>query len=354
MSTQHPRRVSRRRFLGGLTLAGTGGLLGVHPRPVAAEPPPAVTTLRLTASKPGGLCIAPKYGAEALLQPEGFPAIHSTAEQHMPHRMQHLASGETDLECTFGGPFITRRDAGAPILVLAGGHSGCVELVGTEPVRPPRARKGKTVAVTSLGDAEHAFLASIGAYVGLAPQKDIHWGTPPPVESMRLLAAGTIDAILATPPRAQALRAQQIGPVGVNSTVDRPWSQDFCGLVAGPRECVRTRPVATKRALRARLKAANVCALEPERAARFLVDKGYVQRYDEALQTMQELPYGKWREDAPEETIRCYALRLHEAGMIKSTPQKIIAQGTDWRFFNELKRELKGERGRRQERGAGA
>jgi NitT/TauT family transport system substrate-binding protein len=29
-------------------------------------------------------------------------------------------------------------------------------------------------------------------------------------------------------------------------------------------------------------------------------------------------------------------------GMIKSTPQKIIAQGTDWRILNELKRELKG------------
>jgi NitT/TauT family transport system substrate-binding protein len=27
--------------------------------------------------------------------------------------------------------------------------------------------------------------------------------------------------------------------------------------------------------------------------------------------------------------------------MIKSTPQKIIAQGTDWRFLNELKKELK-------------
>ena len=26
---------------------------------------------------------------------------------------------------------------------------------------------------------------------------------------------------------------------------------------------------------------------------------------------------------------------------IKSTPQKIIADGTDWRFLNELKRELK-------------
>jgi len=28
--------------------------------------------------------------------------------------------------------------------------------------------------------------------------------------------------------------------------------------------------------------------------------------------------------------------------MIKGTPQKIIAQGTDWRFLTELKRELKG------------
>jgi len=39
--------------------------------------------------------------------------------------------------------------------------------------------------------------------------------------------------------------------------------------------------------------------------------------------------------------VRFYALRLHEVGMIKSTPQ-VIAQGTDWRFPNELKKELKG------------
>jgi len=32
---------------------------------------------------------------------------------------------------------------------------------------------------------------------------------------------------------------------------------------------------------------------------------------------------------------------LREAGMIKSSPQKILAENTDWRFFNELKRELK-------------
>ena len=53
------------------------------------------------------------------------------------------------------------------------------------------------------------------------------------------------------------------------------------------------------------------------------------------------MPYSKWREYDPEDTVRFYALRLREAGMIKSSPQKIIAEGTDWRFLNELERELK-------------
>ena len=43
----------------------------------------------------------------------------------------------------------------------------------------------------------------------------------------------------------------------------------------------------------------------------------------------------------PEDSVRVHALRLHELGMIKSTPQKLIAGGTDWRFLKELKRELK-------------
>ena len=46
-------------------------------------------------------------------------------------------------------------------------------------------------------------------------------------------------------------------------------------------------------------------------------------------------------EVGPDDTLRFYAVRLHELGTIKSTPQKIIAGGTDWRFLNELKRELK-------------
>ena len=100
--------------------------------------------------------------------------------------------------------------------------------------------------------------------------------------------------------------------------------------------------MATKRALRAILKAADVCAREPERVARLMVEKGYAKDFAYARETLKALAYTKWRDYDPEDTIRFYAVRLHEAGMIRSTPQKIIAQGTDWRFLNELKRELKG------------
>ena len=66
-------------------------------------------------------------------------------------------------------------------------------------------------------------------------------------------------------------------------------------------------------------------------------------RYDYALQTLSEIgEIGyKWREYDAEDAIRFYALRLRDVGLIKSTPQKIIADGTDWRFLNELKSELK-------------
>jgi NitT/TauT family transport system substrate-binding protein len=331
---------TRRRFLGGLTVAGTAGLLGWHPRPIAAEPPPETTAIRLV--KIPGICIAPQYVAEELLQSEGFTDVQYIKKEGTAWIYKSLASGEADINIAFVAPFIIQVDAGDPIVLLGGVHVGCYELYGTEQIRGIRDLKGKRVAVPQLGSTHHVFLASIVAYVGVNPQKDIVWVTHPPAEAMQLLAEGKIDAFLGFPPDPQELRAKQIGHVLVNSAVDRPWSQYFCCLVAGNKEFVRTHPVATKRAVRAILKAANICALEPERAARSLVEGGFTKRYDYALQTMKDLPYDRWRDYDPEDTVRFYALRLHEAGLIKSTPQKIIARGTDWRFLNELKRELKG------------
>jgi NitT/TauT family transport system substrate-binding protein len=340
MRIQQARRFSRRQFLGGLTLAGTAGLLGVHPRPVAAEPLPETTRIRLV--RIPSICQAPQYVAEALLRTEGFTEVQYVEKQGGKEIEAALASGEANINMHFVAPTLLRLDAGDPLVILAGGHIGCFELVGADQVRTIRDLRGKTVAVGALGEPGHVFIASMAAYVGLDPQKDITWVTHPPAEAVQLLTEGKIDALMAFPPLAQELRAQRIGHVVVNSAVDRPWSQYFCCMVLGNREFVHKHPVATKRALRAILKAADLCASEPERAAQFIVEKAYAKRYDYALQVMQDLPYRMWRDYDPEDTVRFYALRLHEAGMIKSSPQKIIAQGTDWRFFNELKKELKG------------
>jgi NitT/TauT family transport system substrate-binding protein len=326
---------TRRHFLGGLTLAGTAGLLGWSPRLVAAEPPPETTTIRWLRNP--GTCLAPYYVAEELLHGEGFTVVHYVQTEAVLWTPAVL-SGAVDIVLNFVGPLLVRLDAGDPLVILAGGHVGCFELFGTDHVRAIRDLKGKTVAVPHLGSPAHVFLASMAGYVGLNPQQDITWVMHGQDEAMQLFAEEKIDAFLGFPPQTQELRARQIGHVVVNSALDRPWSQYFCCMVYTRREFARRYLVATKRALRAILKAADICALEPERAAEFLVDKGYTQNYSYALQTMQELPYGQWREYNPEDTVRFYALRLQEAGMITSTPQKIIAQGTDWRFLNELKK----------------
>ena len=112
-------------------------------------------------------------------------------------------------------------------------------------------------------------------------------------------------------------------------------------MLASNREYVRKHPIATKRVLRAVLKATDLCVTEPSRVAQRIVDGGFTARYDYALETLSGVPYDKWREYDPEDSIRFYVLRLREAGLIKSTPQQIIAKGTDWRFLDELKRELK-------------
>ena len=181
----------------------------------------------------------------------------------------------------------------------------------------------------------------MAAQVGLDPKTDIRFIIDPNLKPIELFAAGKIDAFLGFPPEPQELRARKIGHMLVNTALDRPWSQYFCCLLAGNREFVRKNPVASKRVLRAILKATDRCASDPAGAARQLVDRGFAQRYDYALQTLNDNPYDKWREYDPEDTLRFYALRMREAGFIKSSPQKIIAEGTDWRFLDELKRELK-------------
>src|SRR5262245_38397313 len=136
MSTRHARPFSRRRFLGGVMLAGTAGLLGVHPKPVAAEPPLETTTIRLTRNP--SICPAPQYITEELLHSEGFTDVHYPWLASGPPIFQALTAGKVDLAMALVVPLIMQIDAGAPIVLVAGGHVGCLALVGSDRVHELR------------------------------------------------------------------------------------------------------------------------------------------------------------------------------------------------------------------------
>src|SRR5262245_19426207 len=334
---------SRRAFVRDLSIAGTAGLLAAHPRRLDARPSLETTRIRLDWT--GGACNAPKYVAEELLRAEGFTDVqylNKDAKNLSARRLKGLSSGEIDFDLQFVPDMVLEVERVNPVVILAGQHAGCFELFAGERVRAVRDLKHKTIAVRELGLVEHLFLTVILSYVGIDPVKEVNWVTASFPEAVQLLEAAKIDAVLCFPPFPQQLRARKIGHVVLNSTTDRPWWQYFCCMVVGNREFVRRHPVATKRVIRVLMKANEACAATAEASARLLVGKGDTTSYDTALQTLKEVPYGRWRDSDPEASVRFYALRLHEAGVIKSSPQKIIAQGTDWRFITELKKELKG------------
>jgi NitT/TauT family transport system substrate-binding protein len=181
----------------------------------------------------------------------------------------------------------------------------------------------------------------MAAQVGLDSERDFQWVIDPKVKPLDLFAEGKIDAFLGFPPEPQELRARHAGHVILDTTVDRPWSQYFCCMLGGNREYVQKHPIATRRVMRAILKATDLCAHEPARVAQSISNRGLIGRYDYDRRALSELPYYNWREYNAEDTIRFYSLRLHEAGLVKATPTKIMAENTDWHFFDELKRELK-------------
>jgi NitT/TauT family transport system substrate-binding protein len=331
-------RHNRRDFLASASLAATAGLLGAH-RPLAAEGPPETTTIRLKQS--AAICFAPAYVVEPFLRTEGFTDIqYVDAGLGIPSG-EMLAQGELDFDITFAGTVVHHLDLGRAVTAVGGLHVGCYELFAREPIRSVGDLKGRRVGVHALRSSGHLYLSIMATHVGLDPHDDIDWVTSPDGNALGRFVAGESDAFLGFPPEPQEIRAHGIDRVIVNTITDRPWSQYFCCMIYGNRAWVRDHPVATKRFLRAVYKAAAFCQAEPETAARRLVDGGFAKQYDYALQTIEEIAYDQWHEYDPADSLRFYALRLHEAGMITSSPNALLADGTDWRFVEELKRELK-------------
>jgi NitT/TauT family transport system substrate-binding protein len=252
-----------------------------------------------------------------------------------------IASGKIDFGQNYIAAAVAAIDQGHRLTLLGGVHPGCFELFVKPGINSLLDLRGRKVGVQSLGSSPHLFITSMAAYVGLDPASDIVWVTDIKLKPKEQFLRGDVDAFLGFPPEPQELRARGAGRVLLNSALDHPWSQYFCCVMGGNPNFVAANPVATKRVLRAVLKAAELCVSDPAMVAQRLIEKKYTANYDYALQALQEVPYRQWRDFDTEDAVRFYALRLHEAGMVKSSPQEIIADGTDWRFLNELKKELK-------------
>ena len=327
---------NRREFMGAGAAAGA---LAYLPDVLASDPPPETKRLRLP--KVEVTCWAPAYVADELLKAEGFADVKFVDYRDTAGQYAALAAGEIDIMMSFVAPTIQQVDAGKPLVLLGGVHPGCIELIAARDIRSVRDLKGRLVAAAAPGSPGQLFTAAFLGHVGLDPQRDVQWAFHPQPKFGELLRAGKIDAFLTSPPFAQEFRAKKTGHVIINSATDRPWSQYFCCMLTTNREFLRKNPVATKRAMRAILKASNLCAADPQAVARKLVRGGFAKESEFVLQGIREIPYGRWRDYDSEDTVRYYALRLKEAGFIKAVPKKIITDGTDWRFLNELKKELK-------------
>ena len=312
--------------------------LGYDQNPSPRGPPPGDDT---DASGPERrhLHRAAVRGGGALARSRASPRS-STAEFKTGGEVftQTVRAGQIHLALNFIGPPIVNIDERAPLVILAGVHAGCFRAVrnrsgcrrcGTSRGRRSGSqRRGR--AMTRLPH-RHALptWASIRAWMSTG---SLH---PFAECRRRLLAEGKIDGYLGFRLRTagaarkegrargrQQCRRPPLVPVLLLHDHREPGLRppepggDEAGDARDPEDgrplCAGTRAW--------RRKASWI------RAGR--------KQYDYALQMMKDLPYGRWRDYSPEDTVRFYALRLREAGMIKSTPQKIIAEGTDWRFID--------------------
>jgi NitT/TauT family transport system substrate-binding protein len=258
----------RRTFLANASALSAAALLGMPP-PVAAEPPPEVRKIRLVHVP--AICLSPQYLAEELLRLEGFSEIEYV-DLPVSKSLPVVEEGRADMAMGAAPDVVAALDAGRGVLPLAGIHAGCYELFVNGRLAAIKDLAGRSVVITGEDSTERLFISSIVAYVGVNP-RDIHWiTTRSAAEAMQTFVEGKADAFLGFAPQPQELRARKVGRVILDTTQDRPWSQYFCCMLNARREFVEKYPVATRRALRAFLKATDLCAQEPERAARYLAD----------------------------------------------------------------------------------
>jgi NitT/TauT family transport system substrate-binding protein len=349
--------LNRREFIKKTALTGAAAYLGIGSDYgiAAVEPPPETTTVRFQQIK--SPCWVPQLMAEPLLREEGFTDIQYIKHEKISQGEEDILAGKVDFTADFTANSLMKFAPGAPIDFISGLHVGCWSLIVSDRIKSIRDLKGKKVWAlgqrTTSANASasvmyrqraipNVFFKALIGYVGLDPDNDVEYVVVPKDEAIELFKRGKIDAFLSFPPGPQQLRAAGIGKVLVDTNVDRPWAQYYCCMITGRRDFIRNNPIATRKVIRSILRANDLVSQDPAMAAQLLVDRKLRKAHDQEFmaQSLREIPYDKWRHYSPEDTIRFWALRLNELGIIKHSPQEYISKNTDWSHVSSLKKEM--------------
>jgi NitT/TauT family transport system substrate-binding protein len=354
------RELLRRSLALGATITGAGLLAACDQRPPssatsssASLPPPETATIRIASPF---ACDAPLWMAKDFLREEGFTDVQWVPSA--PGTAGWITSGVADVGPGHPEALVAAIDAGVPIATLAGLHTGCQELWAAPGIASVRDLRGKRIAVFKRDASDQFFLffSTLCAYVGIDPLTNVSFfevGGAVGGDYRGLMTAyleGRSDAFLAAADGAAVLKREPRNPGTkiLDQTTDKPWSQYLCCLLIGNREWTRQNPVAAKRFTRAVLRAADATAKDRAGAARAgvgasirnLLAQRNTPELDILMDTTAMVSYD-WREFDPEETLRFFALKLGDVKLIKSTPQQIIAQGSEVAFMRQLRTELK-------------
>lgn len=318
----------------------------------AALPSPETKNLRIS----WALCDAPYWMAGDFLREEGF--IVDTFGKHLITDLgvQPLIQGDVNISIQLANAFVGHVDAGQPLVALGGLHPGCAQVWARPGISSISDLRGKTVAVQTKTfsynnktspNAIFGFLSTLLAHVGIAPGAVNFVEIGPDLSPLDAFLAGKSDAYLAQAEQATLLQANPKNPgkLILDTTMDKPWSQVYCCLVTANRDWAKANPVAAKRATRAILRSADALTKDRHAAASAAIATGAFKASPEITEqvvsdTIKDMSY-EWRAYDPEDTVRFYALQMSDAKLITKTPQEIIAAGTDFAYFRQLRTELK-------------
>jgi NitT/TauT family transport system substrate-binding protein len=301
-----------------------------------------VTTIRLPKSY--AACQSPMLFAREFLHEEGFTDVeYSIQESRYAFWSSSLAEGRVDMAIAFAPDIAYGIDQGLPLVMVGAAHVACYEIYAREDIATVGDLKGHKVGVVARDaqPGDFAFASSVFQYIGMNPGVDVELvGIDPGGLSGGVFDSGQIDALFAYPPAAYSIKTANRGHVLLDSHTDTPWKNELCCFVVTNRAFYEANPVAVRRGLRAILRAVDYANAKPEEAAQRLFDESWVRPLIYAQRAMDQVPYNVWREHKPEDSLRFFVLRLQESGLIGSTPDEIIAKGTDFSYFEELKEEL--------------